>query len=148
MAETVIYSKNNFKSRPNGRQGPEGWYDIIFPWNLYVTCPAHSSYNSIKRMCGGVGLILSGNQPLPTEQEHPPLVSSGCAPAWWVSQIVRLLLQCIVAGPPTVRVHFKLHGGWTCYSGERTIKLTHRAGAHPPLTSSGCSCTVGRVQFP
>ena len=32
-------------------------------------------------------------------------------------------LHSTVAGPPTVREQFKVlpHGGWTCYSGERTI---------------------------
>ena len=40
------------------------------------------------------------------------------------------------------------HSGWTCLSGKQSIGLAHCAGADPPLTSGGCSCTVGRGQFP
>ena len=54
--------------------------------------------------------------------------------------------------PPCRSTHHSVsvlpYSGWTCYSGEQTIGLTHSLGAHPPLTSGGCSCTVGRVQFP
>ena len=41
VVKTLTYSKNNFNSGPNGQEGPEGWYDTIFPWNLYLTCAAY-----------------------------------------------------------------------------------------------------------
>ena len=63
------------------------------------------------------------------------------APAQWVSLIVR---------SPLWQVHPLCRSTSNCSLPQwRAANRTHPpCGSHPPLTSSGCSCTVGRGRFP
>ena len=51
---------------------------------------------------------------------------------------------------PTVREQFEVlpHGGWTCYSDERTMGLTHRAGATHRSRAVGAPALWAEVNFP
>ena len=83
-----------------------------------LCCYHHSSYRSIKRICGGAGLILLGNWSLHTAQEHPQLMSCGwhLGGGW-----VRSSLQQV---HPPPRCQFSAPGRW--------VSLRIRSHGHPP----------------